>query len=87
MGEPFLPACFLCPTKTLTPPPQARIHPPLPNHHPTTQPTKKKQFFVAALRDSDGSIVNYVGVQCKVEEAPIEEELKERVKTINFDEA
>jgi PAS domain S-box-containing protein len=45
------------------------------------------QFFVAALRDSDGNIVNYVGVQCKVEEAPIEEELKERVKTINFEEA
>lgn len=44
------------------------------------------QFFVAALRDSDGNIVNYVGVQCKVEEAPMEEELKERVKTINFDE-
>jgi PAS domain S-box-containing protein len=44
------------------------------------------QFFVAALRDSDGNIVNYVGVQCKVDEAPIEEELKERVKTINFDE-
>jgi PAS domain S-box-containing protein len=44
------------------------------------------QFFVAALRDSEGNIVNYVGVQCKVEEAPMEEELKERVKTINFDE-
>ncbi|TFJ88379.1 hypothetical protein NSK_000728 [Nannochloropsis salina CCMP1776] len=44
------------------------------------------QFFVAALRDMEGNIVNYVGVQCKVEEAPMEEELKERVKTINFDE-
>ena len=44
------------------------------------------QFFVAALRDSEGNIVNYVGVQCKVEEAPMEEELKERVKTINFEE-
>jgi PAS domain S-box-containing protein len=44
------------------------------------------QFFVAALRDSDGAIVNYVGVQCEVAEAPMEEELKERVKTINFDE-
>lgn len=44
------------------------------------------QFFVAALRDSEGNIVNHVGVQCKVEEAPMEEELKERVKTINFDE-
>ncbi len=24
------------------------------------------QFFVAALRDGDGNIVNYLGVQCKV---------------------
>lgn len=26
------------------------------------------QFFVAALRDGDGNIVNYLGVQCKVSE-------------------
>lgn len=26
------------------------------------------QFFVAALRDADGNIVNYLGVQCKVSE-------------------
>ena len=25
-------------------------------------------FFVAALRDADGNIVNYLGVQCKVSE-------------------
>ena len=37
------------------------------------------QFFVAALRDADGSIVNYVGVQCEVNEVPIEE-IKERAK-------
>ena len=27
------------------------------------------QFFVAALRDLDGRVVNYVGVQCEVEES------------------
>ena len=26
------------------------------------------QFFVAALRDGDGKVVNYLGVQCKVSE-------------------
>jgi PAS domain S-box-containing protein len=26
------------------------------------------QFFVAALRDADGNVVNYLGVQCKVSE-------------------
>jgi hypothetical protein len=26
------------------------------------------QFFIAALRDGDGKIINYVGVQCKVSE-------------------
>jgi hypothetical protein len=26
------------------------------------------QFFVAALRDGDGVVVNYLGVQCKVSE-------------------
>jgi len=37
------------------------------------------QFFVASLHDADGSIVNYVGVQCEVNEVPIEE-IKERAK-------
>mmetsp|Transcript_18670 Transcript_18670/g.60359 ORF Transcript_18670/g.60359 Transcript_18670/m.60359 type:complete len:381 (+) Transcript_18670:130-1272(+) len=37
------------------------------------------QFFVAALRDADGQIVNYVGVQCEVNQVPIEE-IKERAK-------
>ncbi|CAN0345555.1 unnamed protein product [Ectocarpus sp. 13 AM-2016] len=26
------------------------------------------QFFIAALRDSEGAVINYVGVQCKVDE-------------------
>lgn len=26
------------------------------------------QFFIAALRDSEGTVINYVGVQCKVNE-------------------
>ena len=26
------------------------------------------QFFVAALRDGEGHVVNYLGVQCKVSE-------------------
>ncbi len=30
------------------------------------QSTFWNQFFVAALRDGDGNIVNYLGVQCKV---------------------
>ena len=39
------------------------------------------QFFVAALKDSDGMIVNYVGVQCEVNTLPIAE-LKDRVKRL-----
>jgi len=34
------------------------------------------QFFIAALRGADGSIVNYVGVQCKVSEEYAKEVLK-----------
>ena len=26
------------------------------------------QFFIAALRDSEGTVINYVGVQCRVDE-------------------
>ncbi|CAB1101590.1 unnamed protein product [Ectocarpus sp. CCAP 1310/34] len=26
------------------------------------------QFFIAALRDAEGAVINYVGVQCKVDE-------------------
>ena len=37
------------------------------------------QFFVAALRDADGTVVNYVGVQCEVNEVPVEE-ITERSK-------
>lgn len=43
------------------------------------------QFFVAALRDERGNIVNYVGVQCEVAQGSMEEELKERVKSLNWD--
>jgi len=39
------------------------------------------QFFVAALRDSDGQIVNYVGIQCAVNTLPIAE-IKDRVKKL-----
>ena len=38
--------------------------------HPLLPPFPRLslQFFVAPLRDSDGQVVNYVGVQCKVSE-------------------
>lgn len=39
------------------------------------------QFFVAALCGSDGSIVNYVGVQCEVNTVPVSQ-MKDRVKKI-----
>jgi len=39
------------------------------------------QFFVAAIRDSKGNIVNFVGVQCEVNAPPIEQ-IKQRVKRI-----
>lgn len=39
------------------------------------------QFFVAALRDADGVITNYVGVQCEVTAIPITE-IKDRVKRL-----
>lgn len=39
------------------------------------------QFFVAALRDADGAIVNFVGVQCEVNSLAISE-IKERVKKL-----
>ena len=46
------------------------------------------QFFIAALRGADGSIVNYVGVQCKVSEEYAKEVLKaEKDKKIQQDEA
>lgn len=39
------------------------------------------QFFVAALRDADGGIVNFVGVQCEVNIPPINM-IKDRIKKI-----
>jgi PAS domain S-box-containing protein len=39
------------------------------------------QFFLAPLKDSADNVVNYVGVQCEVNNLPIET-LKERVKKL-----
>lgn len=39
------------------------------------------QFFLAALKDADGQIVNYVGVQCEVNTIPVLE-IKDRVKKL-----
>mmetsp|Transcript_32862 Transcript_32862/g.47455 ORF Transcript_32862/g.47455 Transcript_32862/m.47455 type:complete len:534 (-) Transcript_32862:1334-2935(-) len=39
------------------------------------------QFFVSALKDSDGRVVNYVGVQCEVNLLRVPE-LRERVKKL-----
>jgi len=39
------------------------------------------QFFVAALRDADGTVVNFVGVQCEVNSIPVTE-IKERIKKL-----
>nr|AML77279.1 putative LOV domain-containing protein [Sargassum vachellianum] len=40
------------------------------------------QFFVAALRDDTGKIVNYVGVQCEVQEEAEDCEFRERLRKI-----
>lgn len=39
------------------------------------------QFFVGALRDSEGNVVNFVGVQCEVNIVPVTE-IKDRVKKL-----
>jgi hypothetical protein len=39
------------------------------------------QFFVAALRDAEGNVVNFVGVQCEVNSIPVNE-IKDRVKRL-----
>jgi PAS domain S-box-containing protein len=39
------------------------------------------QFFLAALKDADGQVVNYVGVQCEVTNIPVLE-IKDRVKKL-----
>lgn len=39
------------------------------------------QFFLAALKDADGQIVNYVGVQCEVNNISVYE-IKDRVKKL-----
>lgn len=39
------------------------------------------QFFVGALRDSEGNVVNFVGVQCEVNIVPVTQ-IKDRVKKL-----
>lgn len=39
------------------------------------------QFFVAALRDAEGNVVNFVGIQCAVNSLPVSD-IKERVKKL-----
>eukprot|EP00527_Entomoneis_sp_CCMP2396_P004612 CAMPEP_0198148184 /NCGR_PEP_ID=MMETSP1443-20131203/40301_1 /TAXON_ID=186043 /ORGANISM="Entomoneis sp., Strain CCMP2396" /LENGTH=181 /DNA_ID=CAMNT_0043812807 /DNA_START=101 /DNA_END=646 /DNA_ORIENTATION=+ len=39
-------------------------------------------FFIAALRDSDNSIVNYVGVQCEVEPETGDNDVEEKVNEV-----
>eukprot|EP01035_Chromulina_nebulosa_P019450 gene19450-25331_t len=39
------------------------------------------QFFVAALRDAEGNVINFVGVQCEVNSLPVSE-IKDRVKKL-----
>ena len=34
------------------------------------------QFFVACLRDSNGTVVNFVGVQCEVSKATVESQFR-----------
>ncbi len=36
------------------------------------------QFFVAALRDAENNVVNFVGVQCEVSKAVVEKQIAER---------
>jgi len=38
------------------------------------------QFFVAALRDAQNNVVNYVGVQCEVSKAVVEKHMPQAVK-------
>jgi len=38
------------------------------------------QFFVAALRDAENNVVNYVGVQCEVSKAVVEKHMGEQKK-------
>ncbi|KAL7566878.1 hypothetical protein ACA910_021368 [Epithemia clementina (nom. ined.)] len=41
------------------------------------------QFFVAALRDAEGNVVNYVGVQCEVSKAVVEKNMPQPKKKIS----
>ncbi len=37
------------------------------------------QFFVAALRDAEGNVVNFVGVQCEVSKATVESQFRSKM--------
>jgi len=37
------------------------------------------QFFIAALRDAEGNIVNFVGVQCEVSKAIVEKQVEDKL--------
>lgn len=39
------------------------------------------QFFIAALCDENGNVINFVGVQCEVNSIPVSE-IKDRVKKL-----
>jgi len=39
------------------------------------------QFFVCALRDAENNIVNYVGVQCEVSKAVVDQQIADMKKT------
>ena len=39
------------------------------------------QFFVAALRDAENNVVNFVGVQCEVSKAVVESQISDRQNT------
>ncbi len=40
------------------------------------------QFFVAALRDAENNVVNYVGVQCEVSKAVVEKQMAKQNRKI-----
>lgn len=41
------------------------------------------QFFIAALRDAENNIVNYVGVQCEVSKAVVDKQISEKPDSSN----
>jgi hypothetical protein len=45
------------------------------NHRDVTRQAFWNQFFVAALRDAEDNVVNYVGIQCEVSKAVVEKHM------------